>query len=202
MRGPNWRRVALTRRVGAAALALLALALALTPDSGDDGTAVLVAASDLDAGTPLNPGHVTTTRFPSALVPAGALRSDAAVDGRILAGPVRAGEPLTDVRLVSTELAARVTGDPRAVAVPVRLADPGVAALLTPGSQVDVITADAESGHGTVVAAGATVLTVLSADPSPAPTRSGRLVLLALPRADAARVAAASLAEEVAVTFT
>lgn len=65
-----------------------------------------------------------------------------------------------------------------------------------------MITADAESGHGTVVAAGATVLTVLSAGPSPAPTRSGRLVLLALPRADAARVAAASLAEEVAVTFT
>jgi hypothetical protein len=41
-------------------------------------------------------------------------------EGRTLAGPVRAGEPVTDVRLVSPSLAA---GYPGRVLVPVRIAD-------------------------------------------------------------------------------
>lgn len=141
IRGPNWRRVAYARRVAAAALTVLALVLALTPATGDDVTVVLVAARDLEGGTRLSPTDVTAARFPAALAPAAALPADTAVDGRVLAGPVRAGEPLTDVRLVSSELMAHMTGDPTAVAVPVRLADPGVAALLVPGGRIDVVTA-------------------------------------------------------------
>ena len=57
----------------------------------------------------------------------------------MLAGPVRAGEPLTDVRLVGASLAAAYPG---AVAVPVRLPDAGMAALLRVGDRIDLVAAD------------------------------------------------------------
>jgi hypothetical protein len=53
-----------------------------------------------------------------------------------------------------------------------------------------------------VLAADATVLTVLAADPDgPGQASRGRLVLVALPRSEAAGVAAAALSEQVAVTL-
>jgi pilus assembly protein CpaB len=55
-----------------------------------------------------------------------------------------------------------------------------------------------------VLAADAAVLTVVAAEAdtiSPGQGSRGRLVLVALPRADAARVAAAALSEQVAVTL-
>jgi hypothetical protein len=81
--------------------------------------------------------------------------------------------------------------------VPVRLADAGAAALLVPGSTVDVVTVGGDSGEPLVLATAAAVLAVLPAD-SPS---SGRLVLVAMPSGIAARVAAASLTEQVAVTL-
>jgi len=44
--------------------------------------------------------------LPRALVPAGALLLDEAALGRLVAGPVRRGEPLTDVRLLGAGLLA------------------------------------------------------------------------------------------------
>ena len=53
-----------------------------------------------------------------------------------------------------------------------------------------------------MLAADAAVLTVLAAEPDgPGQAGRGRLVLVALPRAEAARVAAAALSEQVAVTL-
>ncbi len=194
--GPGWRRIALLRRVAAGLLAVLALVLALTPASGAAGTAVVVAATDLAPGVTLRAADLSLRRWPSDLVPAGALPHPAAADGRVLVGAARAGEPLTDVRLVGP--AGHPGSPPGSAAVPVRLADAGVAPLLAPGSRVDVVTAGASSEEPVVLAAGASVLAVLAVLPEDAPS-SGRLVLVAMPAEVATRVAAASLTEQVAV---
>jgi pilus assembly protein CpaB len=200
LRGSSWRRTALLRRAVAGVLAVLALVLALIPD--DPGVPVVVAARDLASGTTLAAGDVVVTTWPAGLVPAGTVRAPPEVAGRVLAGAARAGEPLTDIRLTGRESAARLTGRAGDVAVPVRLPDPDVAALLAPGTRVDVVTPGPDDGGPVVLAADAAVLTVLAGEPdSPGRSARGRLVLVALPRSDAARVAAAALAEQVAVTL-
>jgi pilus assembly protein CpaB len=111
----------------------------------------------------------------------------------VLVGAARAGEPLTDARLVG----AGQPAGPDSAAVPVRLSDAGVAGLLVPGSRVDVITVGERADQPVVLASDATVLTVLQEEAA----GRGRLVMVAMPRATAARVAAASLGEQVAVTL-
>lgn len=61
--------------------------------------------------------------------------------GRALRSPVRAGEILTEVRLADPP-AAGYGAD--LVAAPVRLADPALAALLHPGSRIDVLAATSD----------------------------------------------------------
>ncbi|MGQ0574138.1 MAG: SAF domain-containing protein [Pseudonocardia sp.] len=197
VRGPGWRRVALARRTGAGLLAALALVLALAPRA--PGMAVLVAAHDLVPGARLTGADVVTREMPAEHVPAGALREQASADGRVLAGAARAGEVLTDVRLAGPELAARLHGSPGAAAVPVRLADADVAALLVPGSRVDVVTIGAAADEPVVLAEGAAVLAVLP--PGDGPGARGRLVLVAMSQALATRVAAAALTDQVAITL-
>jgi pilus assembly protein CpaB len=193
--GPGWRRIALLRRLAAGALALLALVLALAPGPGSDGVPVVVAAADVAAGSTLRAVDLTVRRWPAGLVPAGALREASAAEGRVLVGAARAGEPLTDARLAGPSAAFGAPAG--AAAVPVRLADEGVAALLVPGSSVDVVTVGASTDEPVVLAAAAAVLAVLPPDPS----SPGRLVLVAMPAEIAARVAAASLTAQVAITL-
>src|SRR5436190_1516391 len=82
-----------------------------------------------------------------------------------------------------------------AAAVPIRLADPGVAELLRSGNRVDVVALDQRRGQDTVLATDAVVITVRPAGSSPGDR--GRLVVVALPRNAATRVAAASLGQPV-----
>jgi pilus assembly protein CpaB len=192
--GPGWRRLALLRRIAAGLLALLALVLALAPEPAA-GVPVLVAAVDVPAGSTLRGPDLAVRRWPAELVPSGALREPAAADGRVLVGAARAGEPVTDTRLAGP--AAVLGAPPGAAAVPVRLADEGVGALLVPGSSVDVVTVGARSDEPIVLATAAAVLAVL---PPESPS-SGRLVLVAMPAQIAARVAAASLTDQVAITL-
>ena len=192
--GAGWRRHALLRRILAGALALLALVLAVAPDAGAAGVPVVVAAVDVAAGSTLGAPDLAVRQWPAELVPAGALREPGAADGRVLVGAARAGEPITDTRLAGPAALGAPAG---AAAVPVRLADAGVAALLVPGSTVDVVTVGADTAEPVVLAAAAAVLAVLPPD-SPS---SGRLVLVGMPAEVATRVAAASLTEQVAVTL-
>jgi hypothetical protein len=101
------------------------------------------------------------------------------------------------VRLAGAGPVATAAGGVDAAAVPVRLADSGVAELLTPGRHVDVLTVGERTDHPVVLAADATVLAVL---PEQRGAR-GRLVMVAMPRSVATRVAAASLTEQLAVTL-
>jgi Flp pilus assembly protein CpaB len=196
----GWRRTVLARRVAAGLLVLAAVVLAIRAPTGAQQTvAVVVAAHDLPSGATVRPGDVEVRRWPAELLPAGALRALTEVEGRVLAGAANLGEPFTAVRLATPELAGGATGARDAASVPIRLADADVAALLSPGRLVDVVTLGQHADQPTVLAAGAVVLTVLPAD-----VRSGgrgRLVLVAVPRAAASKLAAATLSQEVTVTL-
>lgn len=192
------------RRAAAGLLVVVALGLLAAPSVAPGGTPVLVAARDLAPGVALGPADVAVRLLPGELVPAGAFAEPGAVAGRQVVGGVRAGEALTDVRLLGPVAAVAAAGVPDAAGVPVRLADAGVAALLTPGTRVDLVAAGADDAAAVaadpaLLAPGAVVLAVL-----PAPERtagSAPVVVVALPSALAARVATVSLREEVTVTL-
>lgn len=203
----GWPRALALRRVVAGLLVFLAAALAVRPPPqarGEPTVPMLVAARDLAPGSSLRPGDVRVVRAPESLRPPAALTAATQATGRVLAGAATRGEPVTRARLVGRDNSHLSTGDPTAVAVPVRLADPDVAALLTPGARVDVVTAAPDaSTTPTVLATNATVVTIRTDDPSPARAGAhpGRLVVIAVPRESATRLASISLTQPVAVTL-
>ena len=161
--------------------------------------AVVVAGRDLPGGSPLSAADLQLARLPPSAVPGGALRLTSAAVGRMLAAPVRRGEPLTDVRLVGSRLVAAL--GPGLVATPVRLADPAVAGLLRPGDRVDVLAAPADPALGTrptVAAADVPVLAVPAADPT---GDQGALVVLATTSRMALALAAAASGQRLSVTL-
>lgn len=162
------------------------------------GVMVLTAGADLGAGAVLTAADVRLTELPRGLAPGGALTSIAPAIGRVLAAPVRRGEPLTDVRLAGSDLlSGRRDG---AVAVPVRIADAASAALLTAGDRVDVLAAGAAPGgppFAQVVAAGAEVLSVPTAASD---AGDGALIVVAAMPAVASRLAAAAVSSRLSVT--
>jgi len=176
-------------------LAVLALVLAVRPDPPSaaaeprDDVAVPVAADDLPPGTVLAPSDLAVARFPAEVVPAGVVRDPAELPGRVLAGPVRAGEPVTDVRLVGAGLTALLPEGQ--VAAPVRLADLAVAALVRAGDRVDVLATAPDTGVAEVVAASALVLAVPGEGAGDRDSAVG-LLLLAVDGDTAGRLAAAS----------
>ena len=192
----------LLRQVTAGVLVCLALVLALRPPPpGPAGpaevttAAVTVAAADLSAGAVLAAGDLVTAQLPEEAVPAGTTADPAELTGRLLAAPLRAGEPVTDVRLVGPGLWSAVP--PGQVAAPVRLADLAVATLLRPGDRVDVLAAG-DAGVQ-VVAIGALVLTAPTVAEDP-PGSEGLLVL-AVPPDAAGRLAAAAASATLTVTL-
>jgi pilus assembly protein CpaB len=193
-------RMLLLRRVAAAVLVGLAAIMALPPHSGRvAGDIVVVAARDLGPGIVVEASQLTLRRLPAQAIPDGAARSPAAVLGRTLAAPVRRGEALTDVRLAGPDLIQSISHDPELVSVPLRLADPGIAALLHAGAIVDVVTVGPQHDEPVMLARGARVLAVLES-PTRTGERDGKLVLVALDAVAATRVAATSIAQDLTVT--
>jgi Flp pilus assembly protein CpaB len=201
--------VHLLRQVAAGVLACLALVLALRPPSPATGppavaaVPVVVAAADLPTGTVLSRTDVATVALPAELAPAGAATTTEELTGQVLAAPVRAGEPVTDVRVVGPRLWSQVPDG--LVAAPVRLADLAVATLLRAGDRVDVLATaslDGSTPTATVVAEDALVLTVPTTDPAQGAVGSGDgLLVLAVPPATARELAAAGAAATLTVTL-
>jgi Flp pilus assembly protein CpaB len=177
-------RTLLAAGLVAASVAAGLTAVAPAPEARVD---VLAVARDLPSGAVLTGEDLVPLALPPGAVPSGALHDAAEAVGRLVSGPVRRGEALTDVRLLGTGLLTGSDG----VAVPVRLADPATAALVQAGDRVDVLSAPPEGAStASTVAAGVTVLAVpaLADDPG-----EGALVVVAAPSAVAARLAAAAV---------
>src|SRR3954451_24271426 len=81
-----------------AALAVLAAFRAQAPPP-PARTQVLTAATDVPGGSVLRPKDLARVAYDPAAVPDGSFRAASEVVGRTTAAPLRASEPLTDVRL-------------------------------------------------------------------------------------------------------
>lgn len=201
---PHWRRrlrrAAAYQRPVAAALAALAVAATIAAVRPVHRTeAVLVASTDLASGTTLSAADVAVAQWPAATVPAGAVTAAGALVGHVLTGAVHRGELLTADRVLSGG-----TVPAGWLAVPVRIADAGAAALLQPGMRVDVLAAPAGGGAAVGAAAGAATLVAsgvrvlaTSADTS----TEGGLIVLATDGATAARLVWAATTERLSVAL-
>ncbi|MCC2307169.1 RcpC/CpaB family pilus assembly protein [Cellulomonas chengniuliangii] len=118
--------------------------------------AVVVSARALHAGAVLAPGDLRAAEHLPETAPGGTAATADELVGRVLAVPVPAGLPLVEGVVAPTVIA----GPPGTVVAPVRFADQGVAALLTPGSRVDVLAAagDGSDQDGRYLARSALVL--------------------------------------------
>lgn len=178
-----------------AGVAVLAGARVLAPPEPDTAELV-VAARDLDAGVALSEEDLVVQQVPPALVPESALGAEALV-GRVLAAPVRSGEPVTDVRLLGSSLATAYAG--RRL-LPVRFPDAAQVDLLRVGDQVDVLATPSRGGGAAVVASGALVAALprseVEGDALP-----GRVVLLAVPEAAVTSVSEAAAREYLSFAY-
>ena len=197
------RRTVLARRRPLAALcagvAVLTGVQAVRPAEGAT-VAVPVATHDLDSGTVLSAGDLSTRRLPVGSAPDG-LETHAV--GRTLAGPIRRGEPVTDARLVAPAL---IAGYPGRVALPVRIADGDVVGLLRVGDHVDLVAADPRSGTASYVAVDVPVVAL----PAPDEQRvgsgvggvTGRLVVVAAVPSDVDGIAGAAATDLLSVVIS
>jgi len=207
-RALGWRRRLLSAGLLAGAMAVGLQVLAPPPPAT---VPVLVAARDLAAGAALTRADLRVAHRPPASLPAGALSAPDAATGRPVSSAVRRGEVLTDVRLVGPG-ALRGLG-PGLVAAPVRVAEPGTAALVRPGDTVDVLAAAAGNsgdvsdatggGYARLVASAVRVLSV----PAPpggrlaGPVDAGVLLVVATTSSTAARLAAAAVSDRLSVVL-
>jgi len=193
-----WRAARWHRRTAASSLAAIAvlLAIASSRPPPEPSVALWAAARDLRSGETIGAADLARVHLPQRGAPDGVL-DEAALMGRVVAAPVRRGEPLTDVRVVGRSLLAGYA--PGLVVAPVRLSDPGVARLLAVGDVVDVLAADADSGldapsarSARTVARAAQVVLVPPPDDRGAGPEPASLVLLATAPGDAAALAQAA----------
>lgn len=151
---------------------------------------VPVAAHDLAAGAVIGPGDLAVADLPPGAVPDGVTTPAL---GTVLAGPIRRGEPVTDVRLVGPALSAM---QPGVVAMPVRLSDGAMVALLHVGDRLHLLTTDPASGRTTSVADRVIVLAappVEDAQNGVMNRLAGRLVVVGIPEDLVATVTSASV---------
>lgn len=198
LRAASWHRRLLASGCAAAAVAFGLSALAPKP-----GTVVhvLAAAHDIAAGATLTSADVHAIGLPPSVVPAGALRADDDITGRVVAAAVRRGEALTDVRLVGASMFRAVGAG--LVATPVRIADADSAHLLQPGDVVDVLASNEHSASSAapVVATGVRVLAVPAPSDSSLSLDDGALVILATSPSAAATLASAGVTSRLSVVI-
>ncbi|RAV11033.1 flagellar biosynthesis protein FlgA [Mycolicibacterium sp. GF69] len=197
---PDWTRTVLARRIAAGGLVVLAAVAALRPDPGDERLAAVVAARDLSPGSTLTADDVKLETFSPTTVPDGIQSDITTVVGATLTGPVRRGEVLTDVRVLTPRLAEAAAG-PTARIVPLSLDESAVLDLIRPGDVVDVLAASPESDARPRVVATDAIVVLVSAKPTGMGGGTDRVVLVALPAHAANEVAAATLVQTVTLTL-
>ncbi|WP_194793093.1 SAF domain-containing protein [Raineyella fluvialis] len=174
------RFVAWHRRSLAAVLTFVAVLGALrvfaAPPGG--GAQVVVLTADVTGGSALSRTQLTLRSVPPDLVPGGAVTALDQAEGRTPAGPLTAGTILTASALVGPGLAGLSSGH---VAVPARLADPGIVAVLRVGDVIDVLATDPSSGEVRRAATRARVASIpAQGDTGPLSASSSQDVLVLL----------------------
>lgn len=195
------RRTVLARRrpLAAVSVALAVVAgLHAARPPGPPTVGVTVAAHDLVSGTVLGRDDLVVRHVPRSAAPV-----DSAPDavGRTLAAPVRAGEPITDVRLVGPSV---VAGYPGRVALPVRIADADAVALLRPGDRVGLVAADPRRGTAAYVAVDVPVLSIPEPgrDEPGSSALTGRLVVVAALPSDVDHIAGAAATDLLSIVIS
>ncbi len=181
------------RRATAVGLIVLAGFIALSPPDPPTGEALVAVTRDLPVGARIEAEDVQIVY--AAVAPDGAVRDPATALGRVLAGPARRGEIITDVRLADP---IGPNPGPGRVAVPVRPADPAIVDLLGPGMHVAVVVVT-EAGGASVLAGDAVVLVVAAKSDRGS---TDRPVVLAVPVDAADQIVAATIAGTIALRFT
>lgn len=149
----------------------------------------------------LGSGDLVTSEWPRGTAPAAAITADHLPLGRTIAGPMRAGEPLTDVRLVQPGL---LEGYPAGdVLATIRVADPATGSLIAVGDAVDVIGADPQGRvTATIVARGAPVVSIPEKPADALTVSDGLVLILAVPEGTALRLADAAVRLQLSVLLT
>lgn len=201
---PDWVHTIAARRIAAAGLVLLAGVAAVRSNPDGDLTAAVVAARDLTPGITVSAEDVRIENRLATTLPDGFQAATGTVVGATLAGPVRRGEVLTDVRLLGSRLAEAAAG-PDARLVPLHLADNAMVDLVREGDVVDILAAPvsdtADAARTTRVVATDAVVVLVSAKPKSATAANDRVVLVALPAEAANAVAGATLVQTVTLTL-
>ncbi len=118
-------------------------------NAGQSGSAVVVAATDIQYGTKVEGRHLRIADLPPEGVPEGAFLSIEEVEGTVATVTISKGEVLVRARFAvhttGSTLAALVTENMRAVTI--RVDDVvGVAGFLLPGNRVDVLSTRKDRG--------------------------------------------------------
>ncbi|WP_427889207.1 SAF domain-containing protein [Kribbella sp. GL6] len=190
LRAARWHRRLLAGATAAAAVYFGLLALSPAPPPT---VKVLAAARDLTGGAPPTRADVRTVELPPGAVPAGALRPGSELTTRVLSGPVRAGEPLTDVRFLAPP--AVPSGS---VAYPFHVDDADITALLRVGDRVNLYAAGGTNADAATLLARSVVVVAL---PAPRSGASGALVVVATAPDVATRLAQASTNSRISVAL-
>lgn len=197
------RRLVLARRRLLAGLtAAVAVAAGLQAATGPPPATVpvLTAAHDITAGSVLTAADLARVRFAPGSVPEGVAGSRRQVVGRTATVPIRAGEPITDVRLLAGSMLA---GYPGMVAAPVRVGDAGAVNLLRVGDRVDILAADPRGAEeAAVVADEAAVIAIPEPSADAAAAQPGALIVVAVPDRTARAIAAAGVARYLSIVLT
>jgi Flp pilus assembly protein CpaB len=196
------RAVLARRRLLAGLCTAIAVASALQANAAPPPprTMVLTAARDLGGGVVVRPGDLRRTAFSPDSVPSGTLATATAAVGRTTTGPIRAGEAITDSRLLTASL---LKGYPGLVAVPVRIGDAGAVRLLRVGDRVDVLAADPQGDSAaSVVGRDVPVLAIPGFAAGTPGLSNGALVVLGFPDTSVRAVAQASVAAFLSVALT
>lgn len=188
LRGRRGLRIAL-----AAALVVAAPLVGRLDATGAATVDAVIVSGDLPAGHALGEADLDVVAVATTLLPDGALTGTDDAIGARLTGPVRRGELLTDAGLTGRAGSPDPRGDLRVVTVP--LADPAVADPLEPGDLVDLVgpTDPDAPVAGDPVARAARVTGV------PSGGSGARSLLVEVPEADAARLAATAAGTPLAV---
>jgi len=166
----------------------------------------LVTVHDLTAGSVVKADDLALQPWLAAGLPPGAMTSLTDAVGRVAAVAVPVGTPVTSSLVVSPAALGRQLMNSKSdgVAIPIRLSDPTVAALLAPGDRVDVWS----SREGSVPPAAVRVASAAVVLAVPRPTGSGllttsnasALVVLAVPNSAVPALAYATSSTRLTVT--